>query len=133
VEILAEIGVMLLLFTIGVEFSLKEFMRMKRSVVLGYSLQVFLAFLISLAICTRLGRPFNESVFIGFFISLSSTAIVLKILQEKAEFDSRHGRMALAVLFFQDIAVVPMILFTPLSAGEGAHLVKSPDFWYSKI
>jgi CPA2 family monovalent cation:H+ antiporter-2 len=125
VEILAEIGVMLLLFTIGVEFSLKEFMRMKKSVILGGSLQVVLTFLVSFAISERLGRPFNEAVFIGFFIALSSTAIVLKILQEKAEFDSPHGRTALAVLIFQDIAVVPMILFTPLLAGEGADLGKS--------
>ena len=125
VEILAEIGVMLLLFTIGVEFSLKEFMRMKKSVVLGGSLQVILTFLASFAISTRLGRPFNEAVFIGFFISLSSTAIVLKILQEKAEFDSPHGRMALAVLIFQDIAVVPMILLTPLLTGEGDLLGRS--------
>jgi len=128
VEILAEIGVMLLLFTIGIEFSLKDFMRMKKSVVVGGSLQVVLTFLVSFAISTRLGRPFNEAVFIGFFISLSSTAIVLKILQEKAEFDSPHGRTALAVLIFQDIAVVPMILFTPLLAGEGAHLGKSLGF-----
>jgi CPA2 family monovalent cation:H+ antiporter-2 len=128
VEVLAEIGVMLLLFTIGVEFSLKEFMRMKKSVILGGSLQVVLTFLVSFAISTRLGRPFNEAVFIGFFISLSSTAIVLKILQEKAEFDSPHGRTALAVLIFQDIAVVPMILFTPLLAGEAAHLGKSLGF-----
>jgi len=128
VEILAEIGVMLLLFTIGVEFSLKEFMRMKKSVVLGGSLQVVLTFLVSFAIATRLGRPFNEAVFIGFFISLSSTAIVLKILQEKAQFDSPHGRMALAVLIFQDIIVVPMILLTPLLAGEVANLGKSLGF-----
>ena len=128
VEVLAEIGVMLLLFTIGVEFSLKEFMRMKKSVILGGSLQVILTFLVSFAIATRLGRPFNEAVFIGFFISLSSTAIVLKILQEKAEFDSPHGRMALAILIFQDIAVVPMILFTPLLAGEGANLAQSLGF-----
>jgi len=128
VEILAEIGVVLLLFTIGVEFSLKEFVRMKKSVVLGGSLQVILTFLVSFAISIRLGRPFNEAVFIGFFISLSSTAIVLKILQEKAEFDSPHGRMALAVLIFQDIAVVPMILLTPLLVGEGAHLGKSLAF-----
>jgi CPA2 family monovalent cation:H+ antiporter-2 len=128
VEILAEIGVMLLLFTIGVEFSLKEFMRMKKSVVLGGSLQVILTFLVSFAIATRLGRPFNEAVFIGFFFSLSSTAIVLKILQEKAQFDSPHGRMALAVLIFQDIIVVPMILLTPLLAGEVANLGKSLGF-----
>ncbi|MGD8371599.1 MAG: cation:proton antiporter [Syntrophobacterales bacterium] len=128
VEVLAEIGVMLLLFTIGVEFSLKEFMRMKKSVVLGGSFQVILTFLVSFAIATRLGRPINEAVFIGFFISLSSTAIVLKILQEKAEFDSPHGRMALAVLIFQDIAVVPMILLTPLLGGEGGDLGKSLGF-----
>ena len=128
VEVLAEIGVMLLLFTIGVEFSLKEFMRMKKSVVLGGSLQVILTFLVSFAIATRLGRPFNEAVFMGFFISLSSTAIVLKILQEKVEFDSPHGRMALAILIFQDIAVVPMILFTPLLTGEGANLGQSLGF-----
>jgi len=128
VEILAEIGVVLLLFTIGVEFSLKEFVRMKKSVVFGGSLQVVLTFLVSFAISTQLGRPFNEAVFIGFFISLSSTAIVLKILQEKGEFDSPHGRKALAVLIFQDIAVVPMILVTPLLAGEVAHLGKSLGF-----
>jgi CPA2 family monovalent cation:H+ antiporter-2 len=128
VEILAEIGVVLLLFTIGVEFSLKEFVRMKKSVVLGGSLQVVLTFLLSFAISIHLGRPFNEAVFIGFFISLSSTAIVLKILQEKAQFDSPHGRMALAVLIFQDIIVVPMILVTPLLAGEVANLGKSLGF-----
>jgi len=124
VEILAEIGVVLLLFTIGVEFSLQEFMRMKKSVVFGGSLQVILTFLVSFAISVQLGRSFNEAVFVGFFISLSSTAIVLKILQEKAEFESPHGRMALAVLIFQDIAVVPMILFTPLLVGEVAQLGK---------
>jgi CPA2 family monovalent cation:H+ antiporter-2 len=128
VEILAEIGVVLLLFTIGVEFSLKEFVRMKKSVILGGSLQVILTFLLSFAMATQLGRPFNEAVFIGFFISLSSTAIVLKILQEKAQFDSPHGRMALAVLIFQDIIVVPMILVTPLLAGEVANLGKSLGF-----
>lgn len=125
VEVLAEIGVILLLFTIGVEFSLKEFVRMKRSVVIGGSLQVLLTFLVSFAISRKLDRPFNEAVFIGFFIALSSTAIVLKILQEKAQFDSPHGRMALAVLIFQDVAVVPMLLFTPLLAGGGGDLGKS--------
>jgi len=125
VEVLAEIGVILLLFTIGVEFSLKEFVRMKRSVVIGGSLQVLLTFLVSFAISRKLDRPFNEAVFIGFFIALSSTAIVLKILQEKAQFDSPHGRMALAVLIFQDVAVVPMLLFIPLLAGGAGELGKS--------
>lgn len=128
VEVLAEIGVILLLFTIGVEFSLKEFVRMKRSVVIGGSLQVLLTFLVSFAISRQLDRPFSESVFIGFLIALSSTAIVLKILQEKAQFDSPHGRMALAVLIFQDVAVVPMLLLTPLLAGGAGDLGKSLGF-----
>jgi CPA2 family monovalent cation:H+ antiporter-2 len=125
VEVLAEIGVMLLLFTIGVEFSLKEFVRMKRSVVIGGSLQVLLTFSLSFVIARELGRSLNEAIFIGFLISLSSTAIVLKILQEKAQFDSPHGRMALSVLIFQDVAVVPMLLFTPLLAGKGGGLAVS--------
>ena len=125
VEVLAEIGVILLLFTIGVEFSLKEFVRMKRSVVIGGSLQVLLTFLVSFAVSRKLDRPVNESVFIGFFIALSSTAIVLKILQEKAQFDSPQGRMSLAVLIFQDVAVVPMLLFIPLLAGGAGDLGKS--------
>jgi len=122
VETLAEIGVMLLLFTIGVEFSLKEFVRMRKSVVFGGSLQVFLTFLVSFAISRQLDYPFNEAIFIGFLIALSSTAIVLKILQEKAEFDSPHGRTALAFLIFQDIIVVPMILFIPLLVGGTGQL-----------
>lgn len=128
VKILAEVGVVLLLFTIGIEFSLKNLLQIKKSVILGGSLQLLLTLLAIFVISIRLNRTFGESIFIGFLVSLSSTAILLRILQEKAEIESPHGRLSLAVLIFQDIAVVPMMLFVPLLAGvtgqlEGSFIV----------
>ncbi|MEE8403431.1 MAG: cation:proton antiporter [Candidatus Hydrothermarchaeaceae archaeon] len=117
VEILAEVGLVLLLFTIGLEFSLKNMLQIKKSVLMGGSLQVLLTFLAFFVISRQIGLPFGEAVFMGFLMSLSSTAIVLKLIQERAEFDSPHGRTTLGILIFQDISIVPMILFTPLLAG----------------
>jgi len=117
VEILAEVGVVLLLFTIGIEFSLERLLQIKKSVLLGGSIQVLLTLLVTFVIVRQLGQPIGESIFIGFLISLSSTAIVLKLTQERAEVDSPHGRTTLGILIFQDIIIVPMILVTPLLAG----------------
>ncbi|GAB4311333.1 MAG: hypothetical protein Kow0019_09720 [Methanobacteriaceae archaeon] len=114
VEILAEIGIILLLFTIGIEFSLDRFSKMKRSVIIGGSLQVILTFIIFYLIALQWGLSTNESIFIGLLVSLSSTAIVLKILQERGEMDSLTGRTAFGILIFQDIAVVPMVLLVPI-------------------
>ena len=121
VEILAEIGVVLLLFTIGIEFSLKKLLKIKKSVLIGGSLQVLLTLLTAAFIVSQIGIPVNKSIFIGFLVSLSSTAIVLKIIQERAEVDSPHGNTILGILIFQDIIIVPMILVTPILAGvDGA-------------
>lgn len=125
VEFLAEVGVVLLLFTIGIEFSLKNLLKIKKSALLGGSLQVSLTILVTFAIARQIGLPFGESIFIGFLISLSSTAIVLKLIQERAEVDSPHGRTAFAILIFQDIIIVPMILVTPLLAGAAGNLGES--------
>jgi len=125
VEIFAEIGVVLLLFTIGIEFSLKRLLQIKKSVLIGGSLQVLLTFLAALLISKQFGQAFGESVFVGFLVALSSTAIVLKLLQERAEVDSPHGRTTLGILIFQDIIVVPMILITPLLAGATGNLGES--------
>jgi CPA2 family monovalent cation:H+ antiporter-2 len=126
VEVLAEIGVVLLLFTIGMEFSLKALLRIKKSVLLGGSLQVLLTILVTFFLASlQIGRTFGESLFIGFLVSLSSTAIVLKIIQEKAEMDSPHGQTSLAILIFQDLIVVPMMLFTPLLAGMEGEIGQS--------
>jgi len=117
VELLAEVGVVLLLFTIGIELSLEKLLQIKKSVLMGGSIQVLLTFLITSVIARQLGQPIGNSIFIGFLISLSSTAIVLKLIQERAEVDSPHGRTTLGILIFQDIIIVPMILVTPLLAG----------------
>lgn len=123
VESLAEIGIVLLLFTIGMEFSLKDLLQIKRSVVIGGSFQVLLTFAASFFIAQELGQPFGQSVLIGFLVSLSSTAIVLKVMQEKAEIDAPHGRTALGILIFQDIIIVPMILLVPMLTGTQENIV----------
>jgi len=125
VEILAEIGIVLLLFTIGIEFSLEKLLQIRKSVLMGGSLQVLLTFLAAFFITRWFGQAFAEAVFIGFLVALSSTAIVLKLIQERAEVDSPHGRTTLGILIFQDIIIVPMILVTPLLAGATGNLGES--------
>ncbi|NYT20045.1 MAG: potassium transporter KefB [Methanosarcinales archaeon] len=120
VEVLAEIGIVLLLFTIGVELSLKDLWAIKRAVLIGGSIQVMLTIGVVYFISSYLGSGFAESVFIGFLFSLSSTAIVLKLLQKRGELHAPHGRLSLAILLYQDVIVVPMILVTPFLAGVGS-------------
>jgi len=125
VEIFAEIGIVLLLFTIGIEFSFERLLQIRKSVLMGGSLQVLLTFLATLFIARQFGQAFGEAIFIGFLVALSSTAIVLKLLQERAEVDSPHGRTTLGILIFQDIIIVPMILVTPLLAGATGNSAES--------
>ena len=133
VEVLAEIGVVLLLFTIGMEFSLKALLRIRKSILLGGSLQVLFTILVTFVLASQqIGRTFGESLFIGFLVCLSSTAIVLKLLQEKAEMDSPHGQTSLAILIFQDLIVIPMMLFTPLLAGMGGDIGQSLLILFAK-
>lgn len=117
VNVLSEIGVALLLFTIGIEFSFKNLFHLKKPALLGGGIQVILTTAVVTFTLTLLKLNFTTSLFIGCLTSLSSTAIVLKILQEKAETDSPHGSTALAILIFQDIIVIPLIIFTPFLSG----------------
>ncbi|WP_340818950.1 cation:proton antiporter [Methanolobus sp. WCC4] len=117
VEALAEIGIILLLFTIGVEMSIRELWDIRRSVLLGGTMQIAMTILLVYSVDRYFGLSFNTSLFIGFLISLSSTAIVLKLLQERAELDTPHGKTSLGILIFQDIIIVPVILITPILAG----------------
>jgi monovalent cation:H+ antiporter-2, CPA2 family len=118
VETMAEIGVILLLFIIGLEFSLKTLASIKREVLLGGSIQVGGTIGLVFLIAILLGYEWNKALFMGFLVSLSSTAIILKLLQEKGETNAPHGRISLGILIFQDIIVVPMMLLTPLLAGQ---------------
>ncbi|MFD2518742.1 monovalent cation:proton antiporter-2 (CPA2) family protein [Salinimicrobium flavum] len=122
VEVLSEIGVILLLFVIGMELTVSQLASIKRTVLYGGFVQVGLSIAVTTGVFLLLGLPWNVSVFIGFLISLSSTAIVLKILQDRNEISAPHGRTALGLLIFQDIIVVPMMLFTPLLAGSSSNV-----------
>ncbi len=116
---LAEIGIILLLFTIGLEFSFGDLLRGRKAVLLGGALQVGLTAGAVWVMADVFGLTSKSALFAGFLLALSSTAIVLKTLQERAEIDSPHGRTVLSILIFQDIIIVPMIILTPMLA-EGA-------------
>lgn len=122
VEVMAEIGVILLLFIIGLEFSLKSLAAIKRIVLIGGTIQVTGTISLTALFLYLFNFNIANAVFFGFLISLSSTAIVLKMLQGKGGMSSPHGRIIMAVLIFQDIIVVPMILFTPLLAGKSDNI-----------
>ncbi len=125
VEVLAEIGVVLLLFTIGIEFSFAKLLQLRRTVLIGGPVQVALTGLFFFLLSWNLGHSPGGAIFVGFLMSLSSTAIVLKVLQSRAEVDTPHGNTTLGILIFQDMIVVPMMLFTPLVAGVGGSLASS--------
>jgi CPA2 family monovalent cation:H+ antiporter-2 len=126
IDILAEIGVVLLLFTIGLEFSLSELRRIGRLVAVGGGLQVGLTTLATLAVATALGLSPQRGLFYGFLVALSSTAIVLRALAERGETDAPHGRLIVGALLFQDLCVVPMMLVAPLLAGGPGGLAVVP-------
>lgn len=118
VEVLAEIGVMLLLFTIGIEFSLTHLKASRRIFFIAGPLQVSGVLLLVTAGGVAAGLPFPQALFWGMLLSLSSTAIVLKALADRGESDTLHGRSTIGVLIFQDLAVVAMMLLTPLLVQE---------------
>lgn len=127
VELLAEVGVALLLFTIGLKFSLLEMYRLRRWVFGAGLLQVALTLAATFALVRLLGFNTQLALLLGFVISLSSTAIVLKLQEERGEGHAPQGQFALSVLIFQDLAVIPILLLVPLlrestGAWQGAVL-----------
>jgi CPA2 family monovalent cation:H+ antiporter-2 len=130
IEVLAEVGVVLLLFSIGLEFSLARLKNILRQVALGGAMQVGLTIAVTAAVALALGEPLGRAVFYGFVFALSSTAIVLRALVERRELDAPHGRFIVGTLIFQDLCVVPMVLIVPLlgahgPAGEAAAAIAS--------
>ncbi|MCE9636751.1 MAG: cation:proton antiporter [Planctomycetes bacterium] len=119
IEGMAEIGVVLLMFTIGLKFSVAELKHM-RGLVFGAGASQMVITIAAVAALTGFGgMPLPRGIFIGLLVAMSSTAIVLKLLEERAETESPHGRVAVGVSIFQDLAVVPAILVTPMLAGQG--------------
>ncbi|GIV57358.1 MAG: potassium transporter KefB [Rhodothermaceae bacterium] len=116
---MAEVGVILLLFTIGVEFSLERLDRIRRLIFFGGGLQVGLTVLVVMLVLLAAGVAWPVGVFTGCLVALSSTAIVLKLLDDRDETDTPEGRLALAILIFQDLAIILMVLLVPMLGGQG--------------
>lgn len=122
VEVMAEIGVILLMFTIGLEFSLNHLLKIRRTVFFGGFLQLLLTVVFSMLLARVYNMTWTSALFVGFLTALSSTAIVLKLLQERSELTSYYGRTIVGILIFQDIVLVPLILFTPFLGGAAGNL-----------
>jgi CPA2 family monovalent cation:H+ antiporter-2 len=119
VDAAAEVGVILLLFTIGIEFSLQKLARIKRLIFGGGGLQVGLATLSTLGVLALFGVDWRAGLFTGFLVALSSTAIVLKLLGDRGETNEKHGQVGLGLLIFQDLAIIVMVLLVPMLSGSG--------------
>ena len=119
VDTLATIGVVLLLFEIGIEFSLAKLARLKRAIGLGGGLQVGGTIALVAAGGWWAGVGWGASLYTGCLIALSSTAVVLGLLADRGETDTPPGQLSLAMLIFQDLAIVAMILVVPMLGGVG--------------
>jgi len=121
VESLAEIGVVLLLFTVGLEFSLQHLARLRRFLFIGGALQVGVTIAVTAALARSLAVAWPIAIFLGMLVALSSTAITLRLYAERGELDTPFGNASLGILIFQDLCVVPMMLLTPALAGGGRN------------
>ena len=113
IRALAEFGVVLLMFTVGLEFSLSKLLSMKYLVFILGGSQVLLSTIITIGIGLLLGMTLLESFVVGSIVAMSSTAIVIKQLSEQLEMNSTHGLNAVSILLFQDLAVIPMLILIP--------------------
>lgn len=118
VEVLAELGVVLLLFVIGLEISRQQLSRLRRFILVGGSVQAAATVALTFVVSVFLGLSARTALFLGFVVALSSTAIVLKLYSERAELDAPQGRAVMGVLVMQDLLVVPLLLLVPILAGR---------------
>jgi CPA2 family monovalent cation:H+ antiporter-2 len=118
VHTLATVGVMILLFSLGLEFSLKKLMETRRAVLVIGPLQMLGTIAVTALVSRIRGTPIGTGVIYGILIGISSTAIFMKMLDERRETDSIHGRIGMGVSIFQDLCTIPFIIAIPLMAGE---------------
>jgi monovalent cation:H+ antiporter-2, CPA2 family len=122
-EFIAELGVVLLLFNLGIELSFDRIKRIRTIALGGGSLQVGLIVLLGVLTAYLLDWTLYRGVYLGCLVALSSSAIVLKLLQESGEIDTLHGRISLGILLFQDLALVPMMIVLPVLANPQGSLI----------
>lgn len=123
IQVLANVGVILLLFTLGLDFSLSELKKLGKVAFLGGSAQIILTAIVGLALGKALGWELTQAIFFGFLIALSSTMVVLKTLMERGELDTTHGRVILGILLIQDLSLVPLMIILPAMGGETGQIL----------
>lgn len=124
VEVLAEIGIIFLMFALGAEISLAELRRMGRVAGIGGGLQIVATMALGVLLAPLLGLTPGQGIFLGALLALSSTVVALKVLMARGELDAPHGRVTLGILIAQDLAVVPMVVILPAVAGGGEGLLQ---------
>ena len=122
IEAMAGIGVILLLFTLGLEFSLDELRRIGAVAIGGGIAQIVATAAAGFGLGQVLGWEVSESVFFGFLLSLSSTLIVLKLLMERGELDTTHGRIMTGILLVQDLSLIPLMIILPTLGTSGTDI-----------
>ncbi|MGH7278148.1 MAG: cation:proton antiporter, partial [Candidatus Rokuibacteriota bacterium] len=123
-ELFAEIGVILLMFSIGVEFSLRDLMRVKWVAVLGGPLGIFLSIGLGLGVGTLLGWTALEGIIVGIVVSVASTMVLARLLLDRGELHSRHGRIMIGITLVEDLAVVVLIVLIPeFGAMDGGRIL----------
>ena len=122
IELMAEIGIIILMFTIGLEFSLNHLIKIRKIVFLGGFIQLLFTAIAIMVVARIYNMSWEASWFVGFLVALSSTALVLKILQERGELTSNYGRTVVGILIFQDIILIPLILLTPILGGKTTNI-----------
>ncbi len=128
VRTLAEFGVVLLLFQVGVEVSLRELRRAGRVVVLGSIFQLMVTISLMYLLGLQLGWSYQQALVFGMVASLSSTMVVLKTLADRGELGSVHGKAMVGILVMQDLAFIPMVAILPSLSGEGTAALSDLGF-----
>lgn len=118
IEVMAEIGVILLMFTIGLEVSFSQINRIKKFLLTAGGLQFFITSIIGFLIFYISGLPVNQSIFLGFLLALSSTVIIMKLLSDRNELESPHGKISVSISLFQDLMIVPLFLILPILSSD---------------
>jgi len=134
IETMASIGVVLLLFTLGMEFSLGDLKRVGKIGLAGGIIQITVTALLGFVISkTLLSWPVTDAIFFGFLIALSSTMVVLKILVERGETNTPHGRIMIAILLMQDLAVLPLMVILPALGQQDIGFISSLGITLGKV
>ena len=124
-ELFAEIGVILLMFSIGIEFSLRDLLRVKWVAIVGGPIGILLSIALALGVGTLLGWPVLQSVVVGMVVSVASTMVLARMLIDRGELNSRHGRVMIGITLVEDLAVVVLIVLIPrLGALEPGRLME---------